>query len=82
MVEHDNAKEKMDLDSKLIGYIPTRYLNQKQACIYANTSPKTINEWKVLGLRLIFVEGEVHPKYDIKDIDEFLEKYKTKEVIQ
>ena len=77
---HMNEKEKMQLDSQLIGYIPTRYLNQKQACIYANTSAKTINRWKTLGLRLIFIEGDEYPKYDIKDIDEFMAKHKTKEM--
>lgn len=57
-------------------YVPKRYLNQREACIYAGTSPATINKWKALGLKLIFIDGESSPRYDTKDIDEFMAEHK------
>lgn len=74
------TQEKMQLDSQLIGYIPTRYLTQKQAVIYTGTSANTIKKFTVMGLPQIIFEESSHPKYDIKDIDAFMAKYKTKEV--
>lgn len=74
------TQEKMQLDSQLIGYIPTRYLTQKQAVIYTGTSANTIKKFTVMGLPQIILEEKSHPKYDIKDIDAFMAKYKTKEV--
>ncbi|WP_373804499.1 DNA-binding protein [Jeotgalibaca porci] len=62
----------------LKNYIPPRYLNQKQACSYANVSPGTLNDWvKSKGLKVILLEENSNPKYDIKDIDEFMKKYKV-----
>lgn len=34
-------------------YVPKRYLNQREACIYAGTSPKTMNSWIKRGLKQI-----------------------------
>lgn len=41
---------KNDLDSFLIGYVPKRYLNQREAVHYTGTSAGTINEWVKKGL--------------------------------
>lgn len=63
----------------LKNYVPPRYLNQQQACKYAGVSPGTMNSWvKNKGLRVIILEEKSNPKYDIKDIDIFMEKFKTK----
>ena len=40
---------KNDLDSLLVGYVPKRYLNQKEAVRYTGTSAGTINEWVKKG---------------------------------
>ena len=38
----------------------------------------TLNDWvKSKGLKVILLEENSNPKYDIKDIDEFMEKYKV-----
>ncbi|KST43431.1 hypothetical protein [Enterococcus durans] len=68
---------KNDLDSFLIGYVPKRYLNQKEAVKYTGTSAGTINEWIKQGLKVIIFDENSRPKYDIKDIDEFMSKYKV-----
>lgn len=44
---------KNDLDSFLIGYVPKRYLNQREAVHYTGTSAGTINEWVKKGLKVI-----------------------------
>ena len=62
----------------LKNYIPPRKKKQKQACSYANVSPGTLNDWvKSKGLKVILLEENSNPKYDIKDIDEFMKKYKV-----
>ena len=68
---------KNDLDSLLVGYVPKRYLNQKEAVRYTGTSAGTINELIKQGLKLIIFDENSRPKYDIKDIDEFMAKYKV-----
>ncbi|NTK60268.1 hypothetical protein A5816_000543 [Enterococcus sp. 3G1_DIV0629] len=68
---------KNDLDSLLVGYVPKRYLNQKEAVRYTGTSAGTINEWVKKGLKVIIFGENSRPKYDIKDIDEFMSKYKV-----
>ncbi|MCM6856657.1 DNA-binding protein [Enterococcus durans] len=68
---------KNDLDSFLIGYVPKRYLTQKEAVHYTGTSAGTINEWVKKGLKVIIFDENSRPKYDIKDIDEFMAKYKV-----
>ena len=68
---------KNDLDSFLIGYVPKRYLNQREAVHYTGTSAGTINEWVKKGLKVIIFGESSRPKYDIKDIDEFIAKYKV-----
>ncbi|MCI1134739.1 DNA-binding protein [Enterococcus gallinarum] len=57
-------------------YVPKRYLNQREACIYAGTSPKTMNEWIKRGLKQIVFNDDSNPKYDVRDIDDFMEKHK------
>ena len=69
-----------DLDSLLINYVPKRYLTQREAVRYTGTSPTTINKWvNKEGLPVIIFEENSRPKYDIKDLDEWMEKHKTKE---
>ena len=69
---NDKFINKNDLDSLLVGYVPKRYLTQKEAVHYTGTSAGTINEWVKKGLK-----ENSRPKYDIKDIDEFIAKYKV-----
>ncbi|WP_142433417.1 helix-turn-helix domain-containing protein [Enterococcus mundtii] len=73
-----NLITKNELDSILIGYVPKRYLTQKEAVRYTGTSAGTLNDWIKKGLRIIIFEENSRPKYDVKDIDEFMEKHKTK----
>lgn len=68
--------EKKEIESMLINFVPKRYLNQREACRYAGTSPKTMNEWLKKGLRQIIFDDSSNPKYDIRDIDSFMEKHK------
>lgn len=72
----------LKLTSLLSGFIPKRYLNQKQAVIYTGASAKTINKWVANGMRIILFTETSNPKYDIKDLDAWMEKHKTKEVTQ
>lgn len=67
---------KKTIDQLTRNYVPPRYLNQKQACSYASTSPKTMNEWVKKGLKQIVFEEDSYPKYDTRDIDEFMERHK------
>lgn len=65
------------LEIHMKNIVRTRYLNQKQACSYAGTSPKTMNKWVSKGLlRQIVFDDDSNPKYDLKDIDEFMKKHK------
>ncbi|HCK2875383.1 TPA: DNA-binding protein [Enterococcus faecium] len=68
---------KSELDSLLVGYVPKRYLTQKEVVHYTGTSAGTINEWVKKGLKVIIFGENSRPKYDIKDIDEFMSKYKV-----
>lgn len=70
---NDKFINKNDLDSLLVGYVPKRYLTQKEAVHYTGTSAGTINEW----VKVIIFGENSRPKYDIKDIDEFIAKYKV-----
>lgn len=73
----DKFINKNDLDSFLIGYVPKRYLNEKEAVKYTGTSAGRINEWVKAELKVIIFGENSHPKYDIKDIDEFIAKHKV-----
>ncbi|WP_442896634.1 DNA-binding protein [Enterococcus sp.] len=64
------------LSSLLAAFVPRRYLTQKQAVRYTGTSPKTINEWRDEGLPIILFGETSWPKYDIKDLDDWMAKYK------
>lgn len=65
------------LKNQMKTLIPIRYMNQKQVCIYTNTSPGTVNKWVKEGLlkQIIFEEGS-YPKYDVKDVDALMENFK------
>lgn len=67
-----------ELDAMLINYIPKRYLTQKEACRYMNCAPATINKYvREDGLKQVIFSDEARPKYDIKDIEEFMEERKV-----
>lgn len=52
-----------------------RYLQPKQAAIYADVSVQTLNKWVLeFGLPQAKIGGVV--LYDTKDLDEFIAKYK------
>lgn len=67
-----------ELDAMLINYVPKRYLTQKEACRYMNCAPATINKYvREDGLKQVIFSDEARPKYDIKDIEEFMEERKV-----
>lgn len=67
-----------ELDAMLINYVPKRYLTQKEACRYMNCAPATINKYvREDGLKQVIFSDEARPKYDIKDIDKFMEERKV-----
>ncbi|MGM0182211.1 hypothetical protein IGK74_001131 [Enterococcus sp. AZ150] len=68
--------EKKEIESMLINFVPKRYLNQREACRYAGTTPKTMNEWLKKGLKQIIFDDRSNPKYDIRDIDAFMDQHK------
>lgn len=74
----DETVKKSELASVLANYVPKRYLNQKEAVRYTGTSPKTINQWAKKGLKIILFGENSNPKYDIKDLDAWMEEHKTK----
>ena len=70
-----------ELDEKTVqlilqNYVPKRYLSQTEAVRYTGTSHTTIKKWVGMGLKQIIFEEESRPKYDIKDIDAFMAKFK------
>lgn len=68
----------LKLSSLLSDFVPKRYLNQKEAVRYTGTSAGTINQWTKDGLKIILFGEKSHPKYDIKDLDSWMEQHKTK----
>lgn len=58
-------------------WVPPRYLNQKQAIAYTGSSAGTINEWVKQGLKQIIFSESSRPKYDVKDLDEWMNKFKV-----
>lgn len=72
--------EESELQKILANYVPRRYLTQREAVIYTGTSPGTLNKWKKQGLRIVILSEDGRPKYDTKDLDDWMEKFKTKEV--
>lgn len=53
-----------------------RFLQPKQAAVYADVSVQTLNKWVLeMGLPQAKIGGVV--LYDIKDLDEFVAKYKV-----
>lgn len=64
------------LSSILATFVPQRYLTQKQAVRYTGTSPATINSWVKEGLKVIQLTDEGRWKYDVKDLDSWMEKHK------
>lgn len=76
----DDLLTKSELNSILVNYVPKRYLNQKEAVSYTGVSAGTINQWVKEGLRIIIFGEKSNPKYDIKDLDKWMEEHKTKGV--
>ncbi|MGX7132379.1 helix-turn-helix transcriptional regulator [Enterococcus songbeiensis] len=64
------------LTSILATFVPQRYLTQKQAVRYTGTSPVTINGWVKEGLKVVQLTDEGRWKYDVKDLDDWMEKHK------
>lgn len=69
------------LDQKLASllntFVPRRYLNQQQAIRYTGTSAKTLNDWRDQGMKVIIFGEKSRPKYDVKDLDEWMEMHKV-----
>lgn len=55
--------------------IRSRYLSKKNACIYADIDPKTLDKWLAKGLEISKIDRCY--RIDTKHIDEFIEKYKV-----
>ena len=72
-----NEYLEMHLSSLLSTFIPRRYLNQQQAVRYTGTSPATLNEWRDHGMKVIIFGEKSRPKYDVKDLDEWMDKHKV-----
>ncbi|EAC8000537.1 helix-turn-helix domain-containing protein [Listeria monocytogenes] len=69
--------KKSELDSLLVNYVPKRYLTQKEAVKYTGTSPATINDWVKQGMSVIIFTEKSRPKYDTRDLDEWMDKHKV-----
>lgn len=69
------------LEQRLAGllntFVPRRYLNQKQAIRYTGTSAATLNEWRDHGMKVIIFGEKSRPKYDVKDLDEWMDNHKV-----
>ncbi len=68
--------DEKELRKILKSWVPPRYLNQKQAVAYTGTSAGKINEWVKQGLKQIVFSESSRPKYDVKDLDEWMNKFK------
>ncbi|MGM0124716.1 hypothetical protein IGI37_002110 [Enterococcus sp. AZ194] len=65
------------LDIALINYIPKRYINQSEAVKYTGTSHNTIKKWVKMGLKQIIFDEDSRPKYDVKDLDKWMNEHKV-----
>ncbi|MGX6979085.1 hypothetical protein ACWN8V_07480 [Vagococcus elongatus] len=54
--------------------IRSRYLKKKNACIYADINPRTLDKWLAKGLEISKIDGCY--RIDTKDIDRFIKKYR------
>lgn len=54
--------------------IRARYVSKKNACIYANIAPTTLDKWLAKGLAISKIDGCY--RIDIQDIDKFIEENK------
>ena len=52
--------------------VKSRYLNKKNACIYADISPATLDKWLAKGLPITKVDGCF--RIDTQEIDKFMIK--------
>lgn len=59
-----------------IAKVQQRYLGRKKAADYAGVDVMTLDSWVLLGLKKIIISENTHPRFDIKDIDEFMAKHK------
>lgn len=53
--------------------IRSRFLSKKNACIYANIAPTTLEKWLAKGLTVSKIDGCY--RIDTKDIDEFIKNH-------
>ena len=59
-----------------IAKVQQRYLGRKKAAEYAGIDVMTLDSWVLLGLKKIIISENAHPRFDIKDIDEFMNQHK------
>lgn len=50
--------------------VKSRYLNKKNACVYADISEPTLKKWLAKGLPITKVNGTF--RIDIQEIDKFM----------
>lgn len=52
--------------------VKSRYLNKKNACVYADIAPPTLDKWLAKGLPITKIDGTF--RIDIQEIDKFMIK--------
>lgn len=50
--------------------VKSRYLNKKNACIYADIAPATLDRWLAKGLPITKIDGCF--RIDVQEIDKFM----------
>lgn len=50
--------------------VKSRYLNKKNACIYADIAPATLDRWIAKGLPITKIDGCF--RIDVQEIDKFM----------
>jgi hypothetical protein len=53
--------------------IRSRFVSKKNACIYANIAPSTLEKWCVKGLPVSKIDGCY--RIDTRDIDRFIKQH-------
>ncbi len=50
--------------------VKSRYLNKKNACVYADIAPPTLDKWLAKGLPITKIDGTF--RIDTQEIDKFM----------
>ena len=50
--------------------VKSRYLNKKNACVYADIAPATLDRWLAKGLPITKIDGCF--RIDVQEIDKFM----------